>query len=140
VVENALVLAATRRLIRRPDAPPLGVVRSLAYFLPAIEEVPELRVSPDYFQHLRQKTRPNLATPLASLPSMMKTTPHACGVDDIACPSPEQGFGVDNAGVTSLLFRIRFSEWVTSTERYRVILGEHRSRSEWTTEARRFNA
>jgi hypothetical protein len=82
----------------------------------------------------------DLATPLASLPSMMKTTPHACGVDDIACPSPEQGFGVDNAGVTSLLFRIRFSEWVTSTERYRVILGEHRSRSEWTTEARRFNA
>ena len=28
VVENALVLAATRGLIRRPDSPPLGTVRS----------------------------------------------------------------------------------------------------------------
>jgi hypothetical protein len=55
VVENALVLAATRRLIRRPDSPPLGTVRSLAYFLPVIEEVLELRVSPNYFQYLRQK-------------------------------------------------------------------------------------
>lgn len=55
VVENALVLAATRRLIRRPDAPPLGMVRSLAYFLPVIEEVLELRVSTDYFRYLRQK-------------------------------------------------------------------------------------
>jgi hypothetical protein len=55
VVENALTLAATRRLIRRPDAPPLGPVRSLAYFLPVIEEVLELPVSPDYFQYLRQK-------------------------------------------------------------------------------------
>lgn len=55
VVENALVLAATRRMIRRPDALPLGMVRSLAYFLPVIEEVLELPVSHDYFQYLRQK-------------------------------------------------------------------------------------
>jgi hypothetical protein len=55
VVENALVLAATRRVIRPPDAPPLGAVRSLAYFLPVIEEVLELRVNPDYFQYLRYK-------------------------------------------------------------------------------------
>src|SRR5579871_2252621 len=55
VVENALILAATRRLIRRTDAPPLGTVRSLAYFLPVIEEVLELRVSPNYFEYLRQK-------------------------------------------------------------------------------------
>jgi len=55
VVEHALVLAATRRLIRRPDAPPLGTVLSLAYFMPVIEEVLELRVSPDCFQYLRQK-------------------------------------------------------------------------------------
>ena len=31
-VENALVLAAVRRLIRPADAPPLTTVRSLAYF------------------------------------------------------------------------------------------------------------
>ena len=55
VVENALVLGAIRRLIRRTDAPPLGTVRSLAYFLPVIEEVLELRVSPEYFKYLRQK-------------------------------------------------------------------------------------
>ena len=35
--------------------PPLGTIRSLAYFLPVIEEVLELRVSPDYFQYLRHK-------------------------------------------------------------------------------------
>ena len=55
VIENALVLAATRRLIRLPEAPPLGTIRSLAYFLPVIEEVLDLRVNPDYFNHLRHK-------------------------------------------------------------------------------------
>jgi hypothetical protein len=55
VIENAFVLAATRRLTRSTDAPPLGTIRSLAYFLPVIEEVLGLRVSPDYFQYLRQK-------------------------------------------------------------------------------------
>ena len=54
-VENALVLAAARRLIRPPGSPPLGTIRSLAYFSPVIEEVLELRVSPDYFQYLRHK-------------------------------------------------------------------------------------
>jgi hypothetical protein len=55
LIENALVLAAARRLMRPADAPPLGTIRSLAYFLPVIEEVLGLRVSPDYFQYLRHK-------------------------------------------------------------------------------------
>jgi hypothetical protein len=55
VIENAFVLAATRRLIRAADAPPLGMIRSLAYFLPVIEEVLGLRISPEYFQYLRHK-------------------------------------------------------------------------------------
>ena len=55
IVENALVLAAVRRMIRPADAPPLTTVRSLAYFLPVIEEVLSLNVSPEYFQHLRRK-------------------------------------------------------------------------------------
>jgi hypothetical protein len=55
VIENAFVLAAARRLIRPAHAPPLGTIRSLAYFMPVIEEVLELRVSPDYFQYLRHK-------------------------------------------------------------------------------------
>jgi len=59
VIENAFVLAATRRLIRPADAPPLGTIRSLAYFLPVIEEVIGLRVNPDYFQYLRHKLERN---------------------------------------------------------------------------------
>ena len=55
VIENALVLAAARRLARPASAPPLGAIRSLAYFLPVIEEVRELRVSQDYFRYLRHK-------------------------------------------------------------------------------------
>ena len=55
VIENAFILAATRRLMRPADAPPLSSIRSLAYFLPVIEEVIGLRVSPEYFQYLRHK-------------------------------------------------------------------------------------
>ena len=55
IVENALVLAAVRRLIRPADAPPLTAVRSLAYFLPVIEEVLETEVGEEYFQYARQK-------------------------------------------------------------------------------------
>ena len=54
-VENALVLAASRRMIRPAGSPPLGTIRSLAYFLPVIEEVLSLRISPSYFQHLRNR-------------------------------------------------------------------------------------
>jgi hypothetical protein len=54
-VEDAFVLAAARRLMRPAEAPPLGEIRSLAYFLPVIEEVLTLHVTPDYFQYLRHK-------------------------------------------------------------------------------------
>jgi hypothetical protein len=62
VIENAMVLAATRRLIRPANAPPLGTIRSLAYFLPVIEEVRELRVSPEYFEYLRHKLARTVST------------------------------------------------------------------------------
>ena len=55
MIENAFVLAAARRLMWPADATPLGTIRSLAYFLPVIEEVIGLRISPDYFQHVRRK-------------------------------------------------------------------------------------
>jgi hypothetical protein len=55
VIENAFVLAAARRLMRPVDAPPLSTIRSLAYFLPVIEEVLGLRISPEYYQHVRRK-------------------------------------------------------------------------------------
>ncbi len=54
-VENALILAATRRMTRPADAPPLGTIRSLAYFSPVIEEVLQLEVSPAYFRYLRNR-------------------------------------------------------------------------------------
>ena len=54
-VENAFVLAAARRLIRPAGAAPLGAIRSLAYFSPVIEEVLQLQVGQEYFQHLRHK-------------------------------------------------------------------------------------
>jgi hypothetical protein len=54
-VENALLLAAARRLFRASDAPALGAIRSLAYFAPVIDEVLHLHVSQDYFHYLRHK-------------------------------------------------------------------------------------
>ena len=55
VIENAFVLAVARRLMRPVDAPPLGTIRSLAYFLPVIEDVLASHVSPEYFEYLRYK-------------------------------------------------------------------------------------
>src|ERR1017187_8211095 len=56
-VENAFVLAASRRLIRPAGAPPLTTIRSLAYFSPVIEEVLESRVNPEYYRYLRHKVQ-----------------------------------------------------------------------------------
>ena len=56
-VENALTLAVARRSARPVDAVPLGTIRSLAYFAPLIDEVLQLKVGPEYFQHLRNKLR-----------------------------------------------------------------------------------
>ncbi len=54
-VENALVLAALRRMIRPAGAAPLSTIRSLAYFSPVIEEVLQMQVSTEYFHYLRHK-------------------------------------------------------------------------------------
>ena len=54
-IENALALAALRRLVRPDGAIPLPVVRSLAYFLPVIDEVLATEVDPRYYQHVRNK-------------------------------------------------------------------------------------
>ncbi len=52
-VENALLLAASRRIFRSPDAVPLQPIRSLHYLLPVIDEVLQLRISQDYFRYLQ---------------------------------------------------------------------------------------
>ena len=54
-VENALTLAAARRIARPANAPPLTTIRSLAYFSPVIEEVLHLQAGPEYFHHLRNR-------------------------------------------------------------------------------------
>ena len=61
-VENALLLAASRRLVRPPDAPPLGIIRSLAYFGPVIDEVQNSSAGAEYYQYLRQRLPHWLAT------------------------------------------------------------------------------
>ena len=55
VVENALALAAIRRMIRPNGAAPLATVRSLAYFLTVIDEVLASNLDPSYYQHVRNK-------------------------------------------------------------------------------------
>lgn len=54
-LENALILAAARRIVRSPDAPALQPVRSLYYVLPVIDEVLEVHVSQDYYRYLQFK-------------------------------------------------------------------------------------
>ena len=52
-IENALILAASRRIFRSPDAVPLQPIRSLYYLLPVIDEVLQLHISQDYFRYLQ---------------------------------------------------------------------------------------
>jgi hypothetical protein len=54
-VENAFVLAVARRLARASDAPPLGTIRSLAYFGPVIEEVLHSTAGQAYYDYLRRR-------------------------------------------------------------------------------------
>jgi hypothetical protein len=54
-VETAFLLASSRRAARRPDAMPLGPIRSLHYFLPLIEELLANPVPQSYLTYLRSK-------------------------------------------------------------------------------------
>lgn len=57
LTESSLLLGTLRRLSRPPGMPPLPKVRSLAYFLPVIEEL-KLQPLPDgYLDYLRLKLR-----------------------------------------------------------------------------------
>jgi hypothetical protein len=55
VIESAFLLASLRRLIRPKDLPPLSPIRSLAYFLPAIEELLADPSPDNYLDYLRLK-------------------------------------------------------------------------------------
>jgi hypothetical protein len=54
-IENAILLAAARRIFRPPDAPTLQSVRSLHYVLPVIDELLAIHVGQDYFRYVRFK-------------------------------------------------------------------------------------
>jgi hypothetical protein len=54
-VEAAFLLASSRRAARRPDALPLGPIRSLHYFRPVIEELLAQAVPEPYLAYLRSK-------------------------------------------------------------------------------------
>jgi hypothetical protein len=59
VIEAAFLLASTRRLTRPPTAPPLGLIRSLHYFLPVIEELLQNPLPDSYLPYLRRKLPPS---------------------------------------------------------------------------------
>ncbi len=58
-VRTALLLAAARRTLR--SGPPLAPVRTLHYFLPALEEVLTLPPEPEYVDYLAAKLQPLIA-------------------------------------------------------------------------------
>ncbi len=55
VIETAFLLATVRRAARRPDALPLGPIRSLHYFMPDIDELLSHPVPESYLPYLRSK-------------------------------------------------------------------------------------
>lgn len=55
LIESALLLATLRRLSRPSDLPPLPKIRSLAYFLPIIEELQGQPLPDGYLDYLRLK-------------------------------------------------------------------------------------
>ncbi len=55
-LHTAFYLAIARRtLLRPPQAAPLQPIRSLAYFLPVIDEILSQPVDPDYLLYLRNR-------------------------------------------------------------------------------------
>ena len=57
-IEAALLLAGVRRGLRSPKAEPLPSVRTLYYFLPALEEVRQIPLETGYLDYLRTKLPP----------------------------------------------------------------------------------
>jgi hypothetical protein len=56
-IEDAFMLAAARRSLRALNAPPLAPVRSLAYFVPVIEELMATPLPEGYSDYLKHKLR-----------------------------------------------------------------------------------
>ena len=57
LIESALLLGTLRRLTRPQSLPPLPKIRSLAYFVPVIEELQLQPLPEGYLEYLRLKLR-----------------------------------------------------------------------------------
>jgi hypothetical protein len=66
IIDTAFRLAIARRTLRGPQAPPLPLIRSLAYFLPLIDEIQSLPPDPAYLEYLRVRTDLNVQIPTES--------------------------------------------------------------------------
>lgn len=62
-IETAFLLAIARRTHRDQQASPLAPIRSLAYFLPVIDEVLRQPPDPGYVSFLRLKVDQNVQIP-----------------------------------------------------------------------------
>jgi hypothetical protein len=56
-IESALLLGSLRRLGRPPESPRLSPIRSLAYFMPVVEELTANPLPDGYLEYLRYKMR-----------------------------------------------------------------------------------
>jgi len=61
LVWAAFVIAAARWTIRSPQQRKLDVIRTLYYFVPAIDEVLDTSPDPDYVQYVAGQLRPFVA-------------------------------------------------------------------------------
>jgi hypothetical protein len=57
LIESALLLGTLRRLTRPGNLPPLPKIRSLAYFLPVVQELQIQPLPEGYLEYLRLKLR-----------------------------------------------------------------------------------
>lgn len=63
LIETAFLLAIARRTFRNPQAQPLPPIRSLAYFLPLIDEVLRQPPEPAYLAYIRSRVDLNVQIP-----------------------------------------------------------------------------
>jgi len=74
VVYAAFVLAITRREVRPDSLPRLPAIRTLRFFLGAIEEAGQTQLNPTYVQYLAAKIKPLVAEKDAALRSRRDIT------------------------------------------------------------------
>ena len=125
VVENALTLAAARRLARAADAPPLGIIRSLAYFSPVDRRGPPPPGGSRVLPPSPQPHRTGHTGPVASF-RLTAFTPAAwmmLPLSSLSTTCAPTARMMTRAPALSILFPIR----VTLTERYWVTSDERRS-------------